>query len=103
MRTNPWTLFVVAICVNVYPEPQAARIAPSRDLTQLVPTRDFEITTDPLLDRTLQVHVTHDPHGALVLNLYGGAIDQAGLDELGRAILDELHRLVTTPAERALG
>lgn len=53
---------------------------------------DLIINSDAVLDRTLHIHVTREDD-RIVLNLYGGGIDQAGLDELARAIAGTLERL----------
>jgi amino acid adenylation domain-containing protein len=95
----------ILIAVNILPE--VARGAPDatggfaitheRELPLMLRPGDLVVGTDPLLDRALQIHVTRDARG-IVVNLYGGAIDPEGLDELGDAIVAALDELV---AERA--
>jgi len=76
------------ICVNILPEvyqPEPREIVRRRRIEHILRPTDFVIGSDPLLDRTLQIHVTRED-GETVVNLYGGGIAQHGLDEIGTRI-----------------
>jgi amino acid adenylation domain-containing protein len=98
----------ILIAVNILPE--VARDAPratgefaithERELPLMLRPGDLVVGSDPVLDRALQIHVARDARG-IVVNLYGGAIDPAGLDELGDAIVTALDELVAARAPPA--
>ncbi len=86
----------VAIAVNVLPEvheppppPRAGlSIVRRRTIEQLLRPDDLVIGRDRFLSRTLQIHLTRAPGGPVVVNLYGGSIHQAGLDEIAARIAE---------------
>jgi amino acid adenylation domain-containing protein len=94
----------IVIAVNLLPEvsgPAPPRdggfhIAPARRLPLLLKPGDFVVNTDRLLDRTLEIVFARNARGLIEVNLYGGGIDQAGLDELNAGILAVLRELAAS-------
>lgn len=101
----------ILICINVMPEvlePEPApargfRVVRAREIDQILRPGDVQIGTDALLDRTLQVHLARDRSGSVVINLYGGGIDQAGLDVLQERIFEALGCAGAVELERRAG
>jgi hypothetical protein len=99
----------ILIAVNILPEvyhtepaaPDEVRVERNRTIELILRPGDLIINSDAMLDRTLQIHVTREDD-RIVLNLYGGGIDQAGLDEIARAIAGTLERLAA-PSTMAVG
>ena len=80
----------ILACVNLWPEvtePDRADdwLLRRRGLELILKPGDLVINTDPLTDRTLQITFSRRG-GRLAVTLYGGGIDQAGLDELAAGI-----------------
>jgi amino acid adenylation domain-containing protein len=102
----------ILIAVNILPEvyhsapaapaaPGEVRVERRRTIDLILRPGDLIINSDAMLDRTLQIHVTREGD-RIVINLYGGGIDQAGLDEIARAIAGTLERLAA-PSPLAVG
>jgi len=91
----------VVVAVNVLPEvyqpepggPDGFRITRRRSLPLILRPGDLIIGTDPMLDRTLHCHVSRSERGRIAVNLYGGGIDPAGLDEINQRIVAGLGSL----------
>ena len=94
----------VAVAVNVLPEvyqpaPAAGgdlRVLRRRTLPQILRPGDLVVGGDAMLARVLHVHVSRGEAGGLVVNLYGGAIDPDGLDEIARAIVSTLDTIAAS-------
>ncbi len=87
----------VLACVNLWPEVTEPDrpgdwLRRRRGHELLLKPGDLVINTDPLIDRTLQITFSRRG-GRLAVSLYGGAIDQAGLDELAAGITDACGQL----------
>jgi len=88
----------VVVAINVMPEIHEPAPPPGgelqvrrrRGVELILRPGDLVIGRDAFLERTLQVHLSRDDAGRVVVNLYGGGITQAGLDEINHAIHDEL-------------
>jgi hypothetical protein len=91
----------ILVMLNVLPEVALAeppangglRVLRRRGLELILKPGDVVIGSDALLDNTLQIHVARDARNRIAVNLFGGAIDQAGLDEINDHIVGVLERL----------
>jgi len=85
----------ILVAVNVLPEvyqaedaaPGEVRVSRKRDLPLILKPDDLVVGSDLLLDLTLQIHLTRNERGRIVVNLYGGGIDPEGLEEIGDGIV----------------
>ena len=96
-RRTPRTrdiLIAVNILPEVYEPNEGLCVQRRREFAMLVKPGDLMINTDLLLDTTLQVHVTRSDRGHLMINLYGGGMDQEGLEEISDRILEVLRAVV---------
>lgn len=92
----------ILICVNIMPEVTTAeppatggfRVVRARTVDQILRPGDLLVGTDALLDRTLQIHLARDRAGKVVINLYGGGLDQRGLDSLQERTFEVLEAVV---------
>jgi hypothetical protein len=90
-RKRDRVMFVVNILPEVTQRQADHHIARARALPELLVPGDLVTGTDALLDRTLQIHVTNA--GGVVVNLYGGGVSQAGLDEINDRLVAALAEL----------
>jgi amino acid adenylation domain-containing protein len=90
-RKHDRVMFVVNILPEVTQRPASQHLVRARGLPEMLVPGDLVTGTDALLDRTLQIHVTNA--GGVAINLYGGGLSQAGLDEINDCLAGALVEL----------
>lgn len=93
-------LVALNIMPEVYRSPNSGRegfrVIRKRSLDLTLRPDDTLINADPLLDLTLQIHFSRNEAGLITLNLYGGGIDQAGLEGIRDSVLAALMEIGRT-------